>query len=55
MNIALGKKGNTKNRQLEILQQHVSKGFAQLAAGEISANSVMDIFDKATKKTNTRI
>ena len=46
----LFEKDNTKNRQLEILQYEVSKGFSQLAVGEISSNNVMDIFDKATKK-----
>ena len=48
----LFEKDNTKNRQLEILQQEVSKGFNQLAAGEISTNNVMDIFSKAAKKSD---
>ena len=51
----LFEKDNSKNRQLEILQQEVSKGFNQLAAGEISANSVMDIFNKASKISDDKL
>jgi hypothetical protein len=37
-----------KNQQLEILREEVAKGFEQLAAGESSKHSVMDIFEQAS-------
>ncbi|OUS29615.1 transcriptional regulator [Thalassotalea sp. 42_200_T64] len=49
----LFEKETAKNQQLEILRQEVSKGFEQLAAGEISNRSVMDIFDQASSTLNT--
>lgn len=45
----LFEKEAAKSQQLEILRQEVSKGFEQLAAGEISNRSVMDIFEQAEK------
>ena len=48
----LFEKETAKNQQLEILRQEVSKGFEQLAAGEISNRSVMDIFEQASSATN---
>ena len=45
----LFEKENAKNQQLAILRQEVSKGFEQLAAGEISNRGVMDIFEQANK------
>ena len=45
----LFEKDTAKNEQLDILRQEVSKGFEQLAAGELSNRSVMDIFEEANK------
>lgn len=39
----LFEKDAVKNQQLEILREEVAKGFEQLAAGESSNHSVMDI------------
>jgi len=44
----LFEKDTTKNQQLEILREEVSKGFEQLTAGESSNQSVMDIFEQAS-------
>mgnify|MGYP001626783726 CR=1 FL=1 len=44
----LFEKDTTKNQQLEILREEVTKGFEQLAAGESSKHSVMDIFEQAS-------
>ena len=51
----LFEKENAKNQQLEILRQEVSKGFEQLAAGEISNRGVMDIFEQANKNANAKL
>lgn len=48
----LFEKDRTKQEQLEILRQEVLKGFEQLAAGETSNRSVIDIFEKVNKETN---
>ena len=48
----LFEKDIAKNQQLEILRQEVSKGFEQLAAGETSNHSVMDIFEQASSAIN---
>ncbi len=45
------KQDNLKQEQLEVLRQEVSKGFEQLAAGETSSRSVMDIFEQASSST----
>lgn len=42
-------------QQLDVLRQEVSKGFEQLAAGEYSSNSVMDIFEQVNKNANTKL
>ena len=47
----LFEKDNLKQEQLEVLRQEVSKGFEQLAAGEASSSSVMDVFDQASSAT----
>lgn len=44
----LFEKDVAKNQQLEILREEVAKGFEQLAAGESSKNSVMEIFEQAS-------
>lgn len=44
----LFEKDIAKNQQLEILREEVAKGFEQLAAGESSKHSVMDIFAQAS-------
>ena len=44
----LFEKDVAKTKQLEILREEVAKGFEQLAAGEISTHSVMDIFEQAS-------
>ena len=44
----LFEKDVAKNQQLEILREEVAKGFEQLAAGESSNLSVMDIFEQAS-------
>jgi len=44
----LFEKDIAKNKQLEILREKVSEGFEQLAAGESSSHSVMDIFEQAS-------
>ncbi len=44
----LFEKDVAKNKQLEILREEVAKGFEQLAAGESSKHSVMDIFKQAS-------
>jgi len=51
----LFEKDNLKQEQLEVLRQEVSKGFEQLAAGETSSRSVMDIFDQAEKDANAKL
>ena len=51
----LFEKDNSKNQQLDILRQEVSKGFSQLADGEFSAHNVMDIFEKASQGSNAKI
>ena len=51
----LFEKDSTKQEQLEILRQEVSKGFEQLVAGETSNNSVMDVFEKANKDANAKL
>ena len=43
----LFEKDVAQNKQLEILREEVAKGFEQLAAGELSKHSVMDIFEQA--------
>ncbi len=48
----LFEKDSVKNQQLEILRHEVSKGFEQLAAGEISNLGVMDIFEQASSAIN---
>ncbi|WP_214651922.1 type II toxin-antitoxin system ParD family antitoxin, partial [Vibrio anguillarum] len=48
----LFEKDVTKNQQLEILREEVAKGFEQLAAGESSNRSVMDIFEQASISVN---
>ncbi len=44
----LFEKDVAKNQQLEILREEVAKGFEQLATGESSKHSVMDIFEQAS-------
>ena len=44
----LFEKDVAKHKQLEILREEVAKGFEQLAAGESSKHSVMDIFEQAS-------
>jgi antitoxin ParD1/3/4 len=44
----LFEKDVAKSKQLEILREEVAKGFKQLAAGESSTHSVMDIFEQAS-------
>ncbi|PKH00303.1 type II toxin-antitoxin system ParD family antitoxin [Paraglaciecola sp. MB-3u-78] len=44
----LFEKDDAKDKQLEILREEVAKGFEQLAAGESSKYSVMDIFEQAS-------
>tara|TARA_R100000687_G_scaffold16278_3_gene12513 strand:- start:3256 stop:3561 length:306 start_codon:yes stop_codon:yes gene_type:complete len=44
----LFEKDVAKDQQLKILREEVAKGFEQLAAGESSSSSVMDIFDQAS-------
>ena len=44
----LFEKDVAKNQQLAILREEVAKGFEQLAAGESSKRSVMDIFEQAS-------
>ena len=51
----LFEKETVKNQQLEILRQEVSKGFEQLAVGEVSNRSVMDIFEQAEKDANAKL
>lgn len=55
----LFEKDVVKNKQLEILREEVAKGFDQLASGESSKHSVMDIFEQATlaksKDTNDEL
>jgi antitoxin ParD1/3/4 len=60
----LFEKDAAKNQQLEILREEVAKGFEQLAAGESSNRSVMDIFEQVSlavdrkstsKDTNTKL
>jgi antitoxin ParD1/3/4 len=48
----LFEKDVAKNKQLEILREEVAKGFEQLAAGESSKYSVMDIFDQASSSVD---
>jgi len=44
----LFEKDVAKSQQFEILREEVAKGFEQLAAGESSEHSVMDIFEQAS-------
>jgi antitoxin ParD1/3/4 len=44
----LFEKDTAKNEQLDILREEVAKGFQQLAAGEVSNRSVMDIFEQVS-------
>ncbi|GAA0811222.1 hypothetical protein GCM10009111_03420 [Colwellia asteriadis] len=48
----LFEKDVAKNQQLEILREEVAKGFEQLAVGESSNRSVMDIFEQASLSVN---
>jgi len=48
----LFEKDVAKNKQLEILREEVAKGFEQLATGESSKHSVMDIFEQASLATS---
>jgi len=43
----LFEKDVAEQKQLEILREEVAKGFEQLATGESSETSVMDIFEQA--------
>jgi len=51
----LFEKDAIKNEQFEVLRQEVSKGFEQLAAGEISSRNVMDIFEQVNKDVNDKL
>lgn len=51
----LFEKDSAKQEQLEILRQKVSEGFEQLAAGELSNQSVMDIFERSNKEANVKL
>lgn len=44
----LFEKDLVKNQQLEVLREEVAKGFEQLASGESSKHSVMEIFEQAS-------
>lgn len=44
----LFEKDVAKNQQLELLREEVAKGFEQLADGDSSGYSVMDIFEQAS-------
>jgi antitoxin ParD1/3/4 len=44
----LFEKDVAEHKQLEILREEVAKGFEQLAAGESSSHSVMEIFEQAS-------
>lgn len=44
----LFEKDVARNQQLEILREEVAKGFEQLADGDSSDRSVMDIFEQAS-------
>ena len=48
----LFEKDVTQNKQLDILREEVAKGFEQIAAGESSQHSVMDIFEQASLASN---
>jgi antitoxin ParD1/3/4 len=48
-------KDSAKNQQLDILREEVAKGFIQLAAGEASNRSVMDIFEQVSKEPNEKV
>ena len=48
----LFEKDVAKNQQLEILRE-VAKGFEQLAAGESSTHSVIDIFEQAPRSVES--
>jgi antitoxin ParD1/3/4 len=48
----LFEKDMAKQQQLEILRQEVSRGFEQLAAGEKSTKSALDIFDEVSSGVN---
>lgn len=50
----LFEKDIAKNQQLEILCEEVAKGFKQLAAGESSKHSVMDIFEQASRSVASK-
>lgn len=51
----LFEKDSAKQEQLEILRQEVSRGFEQIAAGELSNQSVMDIFEQSNKDVNAKL
>ena len=50
----LFEKDVAKSKQLEILREEVAKGFKQLAAGESSKHSVMDIFEQASLAVDSK-
>lgn len=50
----LFEKDEAKNQQLEILREEVAKGFEQLAAGESSKHSVMEIFEQASQSVASK-
>ena len=51
----LFEKDNTKNQQLEVLRQEVSKGFNQLESGKFLAHNVMGVFEKASQGSDAKI
>ncbi len=51
----LFEKDTVKMQQLEILRTEVAKGFEQLAGGNSSALTVMEIFEQANKDVKTKI
>lgn len=50
----LFEKDVARNQQLEILREEVAKGFEQLADGELSNSSVMDIFEQASLASDNK-
>lgn len=50
----LFEKDVAKNQQLEILREEVAKGFEQLAAGDSSTHSVMDIFEQVSRSVDSK-
>ena len=51
----LFEKDNVKQEQLEALRQEVTKGFNQLATGETSNRSVMDIFEQTSSPNKSPV